>query len=178
MPPFVVICRLSNFMTRQLELERKMRTFSRAIRRSSTIKCCHSSIDLKYFVPILNHGREIRLFSSSSSYNARFTEVLPFRRKPFNSIEINADEVYFEDSSEFGVRLALTLSTFRRSVDDNDRTDAIYLDISISNSHLISIAGAYGFKFHHAEGDIATMLLWLPDFPCKVGAYRDILSVL
>ena len=26
----------------------------------------------------------------------------------------------------------------------------------------------HGFKFHHAEGEIATMLLWLPEGECKV----------
>jgi len=29
----------------------------------------------------------------------------------------------------------------------------------------------YGFKFHHAEGDIASMLLWLRSYPSRVPPY-------
>ena len=37
-----------------------------------------------------------------------------------------------------------------------------YLITGVLYAHLIPICAMHGFKFHNAENDTATMLLWLP----------------
>ena len=45
---------------------------------------------------------------------------------------------------------------------------AVFLKVSTLFGHLIPLAANCGFKFHNAEGDDATMLLWLGKGECKV----------
>jgi hypothetical protein len=38
----------------------------------------------------------------------------------------------------------------------------VWLYIPIELSHLASISAKYGFKYHHAENDMAVLYKWLP----------------
>jgi ADP-ribose pyrophosphatase YjhB (NUDIX family) len=38
-------------------------------------------------------------------------------------------------------------------------------------AHYIPVAGLFGFRYHHAEGEDATLLLWLREGECKVPPY-------
>ena len=45
----------------------------------------------------------------------------------------------------------------------------VFMKVPITHSAVIPIAAEHGFRFHHAEGDAAMLLNWLPaDDPCPV----------
>lgn len=74
-------------------------------------------------------------FHAESSSN-QFTKSLQYSRLPYESVEINVDNLRIEDSAEFGVRLWVTITDLRKTND----IKCIYLKISLNYSHLISIA--------------------------------------
>ena len=41
------------------------------------------------------------------------------------------------------------------------RPSAIWIKVPLTHSHLIPVAAGVGFKYHHAEGDSATMCQWM-----------------
>jgi len=92
------------------------------------------------------------------------TAPLPYREMPFSSVEIDADSLSVDDSSEFSTRLFITVQKLRA-----EKKNAVYLKVSMLYAHYIPMAGLFGFQYHHAEGDVAMLLLWLPqDIECKV----------
>ena len=105
--------------------------------------------------------------NTSSNNN---TNVLPFKDKPYSSIEI--------DTSLFDERLidsALFGSMLFHTINDAEKNNklSIFLKIPIQHANYIQIAGElYGFKFHNAEDNYAIMLKWLPkDIPSRVPPY-------
>ena len=47
----------------------------------------------------------------------------------------------------------------------------VWLHVPIEHSAAAAAASRHGFAFHHAEGDQALLLRWLPDGPCPVPAF-------
>lgn len=93
-----------------------------------------------------------------------FTSPLPYKKLPYNSIELDCEYLPIQDTSEFGSRLYSTIEYSK-----NKNINSIFLRIPMIYSHYIPIAGLYGFKYHRAESDIAYLLLWLPkDLKCNV----------
>ena len=92
---------------------------------------------------------------------------LDYSQLRYNSVEIhlnpNFHSLETNDSTEFTARLYVTLAHLKEK-----QVNAVFLRISSLFGHLIPLAGHYGFKFHNAEGDDATMLLWLGKGECKV----------
>ena len=98
---------------------------------------------------------------------AKFSKVLPFREIAFNSVELEASTLPVNDTSEFGSALYTTISQLRKQ-----GRKAVFLKVNMLYAHYIPIAGMYGFKFHSAEGDYASLLLWLPTKEdCKVPVF-------
>ena len=91
---------------------------------------------------------------TSNHTTARFAEI--HLNPNFHSLETN-------DSTEFTARLYVTLAHLKEK-----HVNAVFLRISSLFGHLIPLAAHCGFKFHNAEGDDATMLLWLGKGECKV----------
>ena len=90
--------------------------------------------------------------------------VLPYRELPFRAVELNVEELPVNDTSEFSTRLFTTLAHLREK-----DMNACYLKVNMLYSHYVTAASMFGFKFHHAEGDHCSLLLWLPDDrPCAV----------
>ena len=105
-----------------------------------------------------------RLFGTSSSSDDHSpTNPLPFTALPFNSIQLDVENMDIDDTAEFGTRLWSTVAAAREK-----GTNAVWLKVPMLFSHFIPVAGLYGFKYHHAEGEVATLLLWLPLSDCKV----------
>lgn len=48
---------------------------------------------------------------------------------------------------------------------------AVWLHVPILQSQCIGPASSLGFRFHHAEGDSATLALWLADGPSRLPAF-------
>jgi 8-oxo-dGTP pyrophosphatase MutT (NUDIX family) len=77
---------------------------------------------------------------------------------------MDVENMDIDDTAEFGTRLWSTVAEAREK-----GTNAVWLKVPMLYSHFIPVAGLYGFKYHHAEGEVATLLLWLPpNVECKV----------
>ncbi|XP_055000894.1 nucleoside diphosphate-linked moiety X motif 6 isoform X1 [Sorex araneus] len=48
---------------------------------------------------------------------------------------------------------------------------AVWLQVPILQSQCIGPASSLGFRFHHAEGDVATLSLWLAEGPSRLPAF-------
>lgn len=96
-------------------------------------------------------GGLIRGVTSSS------TGILPYKELPFASVEMTVESLPVSDTSEFSTRLFETIVHLREQ-----KKNALYLKVNMLYSHYISCASMFGFKFHHAEGDDCSLLLWLP----------------
>ena len=88
---------------------------------------------------------------------------LACKQLKYNSVEIDLDESSCLDSAEFTTRLHVTIKDLKVR-----KMSAAYLRLSSSLGHLIPLAAHVGFRFHNAEGNHATMLLWLAGSECKV----------
>jgi ADP-ribose pyrophosphatase YjhB (NUDIX family) len=112
-----------------------------------------------------------RIQHASFSSSAEPVGLLPFHDRPFNSVQIDIDElssaVYTQDTADFSSYMFRTLSYLR----DVKKTTAVWLTVPMAYSHFMPVAGLYGFKYHRAEGDVATLLLWLGDGESKVPAF-------
>lgn len=71
---------------------------------------------------------------------------------------MNVEDLPVSDTSDFGARLFTTLAHLRTV----EKKNAVYLHVNMLFAHYISVASLFGFKFHHAEGDYCSLLLWLP----------------
>ena len=105
---------------------------------------------------------KIRKFSSSIYETLEYSEI------KYNCVKIdmtNKNSCQIE-SSDFAVKLYSTITSIK-----SKKKSAIFLKFSSLLGHFIPIAANYGFKFHNAEGESATMLLWLLDSENKVPPY-------
>ena len=92
-------------------------------------------------------------------YQSNTNEPLPYKKLPYNSVEIDCSGL---TETEFGTRLSTTIETAKKGI------NALYLNIDMLNSHYIPIAATFDFTYHHAEGREAVLMRWLPDTECKV----------
>ena len=100
-----------------------------------------------------------------SQHAAHAAPLLPFKQLSFKAVEMDVDNLPVTDSSDFSTRLFATLSHLR----SERKTNTVYLKVGMLYSHYITIASMFGFKYHHAEGDHCSLILWLPeDKPCTV----------
>jgi len=94
-------------------------------------------------------------------------ELLPFREVMYEGVEIDCARLghgLLDDAGAFSGALVRTVAALKTM-----RKGAVYLKVDMQQSHCIPIAATAGFQYHHAEGDAATLLLWLPeDVECKV----------
>ena len=108
------------------------------------------------------------LYTFEQSHSSHLCTPLPYNQLKYNSVEIELNSSLLEtnDSTEFTTRLYVTLNHLREK-----KVNAVFLKLSTLFGHLIPLAAHCGFKFHNAEGDSATMLLWLGKGECKVPPY-------
>lgn len=108
-----------------------------------------------------------QIIQHKSLTRTNYTDILPFKRLPYNSVEFDVAKLPVNDTAEFSTRLWTTIGSLR-----NSDVKAVYLKISILYAHYASVASMLGFRYHHAEDDTATMLLWLPQgTDCEVPTY-------
>ena len=149
---------LTMFIASQ-NLFKMQRLLIQSVRRSS-----QTSTNLfRHSAAAVGSWRQQRSFTNKNSSNHDPSTLLPYKSLPFDSIEIDVENVSVDDSAEFGTRLWSTISAVHQT-----GTQSVFLKVPLLFAHFIPIAGLYDFKFHHAEGDVATMLLWLGQTECKV----------
>ena len=109
------------------------------------------------------------LSSSSSNIDigvSNSNNILAYSNGKYNSVIIDVEKVSVDDTSEFASKLWSTINHVKKQ-----GVVAIYINVNMLFSHYIPIAGMYGFKYHHAEGDNAQLLLWIGEGECKVPPY-------
>jgi len=90
--------------------------------------------------------------------------VLPYKELRYRAVQMDVENLPVSDTSDFSTRLFATLSHLRA-----ERKTTVYLRVGMLYSHFITAASMFGFKYHHAEGDSCSLILWLPDdVPCSV----------
>ena len=148
-------------------LVKMQRLLIQSVRRSSSQTSTnlfrHSAAAVSSSVVVRCRHQQQRSFTNKNSSNHDPLTLLPYKSLPFDSIEIDVENVSVDDSAEFGTRLWSTISAVHQT-----GTQSVFLKVPLLFAHFIPIAGLYDFKFHHAEGDVATMLLWLGQTECKV----------
>lgn len=94
--------------------------------------------------------------------------ILPCKTSSHGSVTIDVrDMEEGHDTSDFGIMLISSLAAFR-----NAKRSACWINVPIDLAHLIPIASAHGFRFHHAEGDMATLSIWLvPGVESKIPSF-------
>ena len=102
----------------------------------------------------------VRGFASSSA--ASVPVVLPHANTAHDSVTINVGNLTGEHATTsptaFGAHLESSLASFRGA-----GKTAVWLKLPIAASDYIPVAAAQGFKFHNAEGDEATLALWIKE---------------
>jgi ADP-ribose pyrophosphatase YjhB (NUDIX family) len=97
-------------------------------------------------------------FLSSSAYSS-----LPTTQLPYECVEVHIPSADTVDTAEFAVNLVTTAKKLRC-----EGKSAAFMKVHMDLGHLIPVAGMVGFRFHHAEGEWATLMLHLREGPCKV----------
>jgi len=84
-----------------------------------------------------------------------FNDKYSIQEARFNSVFVNVNDEH-QTSDEFQLILKGLLDSWKRF-----EKKSAFLAIPIDQSHLISVASSYGFKYHHARNDSAVLSLWL-----------------
>ena len=126
------------------------------------------SVGLFGVTPAISHLRGItparRWYESDVSEGTQqMNEPLPYKELPYRGAEIDCGKLMVADSAEFGTRLFMTIMEAKEK-----GVGAMYLKVDMIHSHYIPIAATFGFTYHHAEGQEAVLMRWLPDSECKV----------
>jgi ADP-ribose pyrophosphatase YjhB (NUDIX family) len=117
-----------------------------------------------------------RLWCSSSSLPtkqmpSRFT--LPYREGSHNSIEISIPrEKKAEDTDVFAAATFLEKLTSTINECRERKKASIWVEVPMTRASLIEQMISTGLKFHHAHGELAKLVIWLPeDTACKIPEY-------
>ena len=104
-------------------------------------------------VPNIRASRHLNVASCSST-------LLKWEPSRFKGATVHVEAV----TDEFELQLRNTMTVIKA-----DERKGIWMRVPIQHSAAIAIAHSHGFQYHHAEGDTAMLLNWLPkDEPCPV----------
>ena len=85
--------------------------------------------------PVAATMRCSKMLSTTSDSHA-FTAPLPYKVLPFNSVELDAETLPVQDTSEFGSRLYSTLEECKKN-----GINSIFIRVPMLYSHYIPVAG-------------------------------------
>lgn len=97
-----------------------------------------------------------RLAPLAARGHRRRLSALPFSRLPHSSASIDLGRIpdELDDVAGFSLRLWESVRSLRA-----EGLAAVFLRVPMVFAHLIPAAGVLGFRFHHAEGEVATLLV-------------------
>lgn len=111
------------------------------------------------------------LATNQSEQFEQFDQPLPYEPHTHSSAIIKIPPTPSQPDpfheTNFQTRLEATVLTCR-----NLQKSALWLQVPMSRSRLIEHMSDVGFRYHHAEGDMANLYLWLKDgMECKIPSY-------
>jgi len=146
---------ISHYMINNINMNNKQRIITSQCGKSH---CMVNNINAKN-----KQGIVTSLYTTTTSDDEENLQtLLPFEAHTHNSIKISIDEDVSGDSdnaydiSTFQSKLQATLETAQEL-----HKSAMWIDIDISRSNLISQAAQLGFQYHHASGKKANLCKWL-----------------
>lgn len=97
--------------------------------------------------------------------------LLPYEDGSHNSAKVRVPRETTGDDSPFGKdvfksRLDATIASCRQL-----NKSSIWIDVPMSQGSLLEELYTSGLRFHHAEGDVASLFLWLQDSKCRIPEY-------
>lgn len=107
------------------------------------------------------------LYFCRYEHSAPVRSSLKWEETQFNGVEVNLSQL--EDNTnldEFSARLKDSIRHWKRV-----RKKSVWMKVPIAQSYLIPVAFNHGFSYHHAVGDYAMLLKWLPGGQSKVPPY-------
>lgn len=105
-----------------------------------------------------------RRWAHSSVTPAHGVWQLPVKPARFNGLDVDLAAVSDVPSLEvLEASLNQMLDTARR-----EDKSSVWLRLRMSQGQCFAAAARQGFIFHHAEGDVAMLHIWLPSSPCPV----------
>ena len=149
-------CSISHCMINNINMNNKQRIITSQCSKSHCM--VNNNINTKN-----KQGIVTSLYTTTTTDDEKLIPVLPFEKHTHNSIKISIDE----DISNNGSEDAYDISTFQSKLQATLETaqelhkSAMWIDIDISRSNLISQAAQLGFQYHHASGAKATLCKWL-----------------
>ena len=99
------------------------------------------------------------VLARSSSSSSTHGYALPISRAPFDGllVDLATSSSPPPSPAAFASALACAVNTERTA-----GRGSLWLALTAAQGALMAPAAALGFTFHHAEGDVATLHLWLP----------------
>jgi ADP-ribose pyrophosphatase YjhB (NUDIX family) len=114
-----------------------------------------------------------RMFSSPAGFagvnlgleeqDEEWSDVLPYEDHNHNSAKIVVTHNSAFDRSTFRDRLQDTVEAVKEQ-----GKSSVWVEVPMSRASLIEDMGSLGFAFHHAQGDVANLNLWLREDSNKV----------
>lgn len=110
------------------------------------------------------------IFFSTKRPTPSVVHCLKWDRTEFNGVDVNLDQLDDNLSlEEFDRRLRESILHWRR-----DAKKSVWMKVPVSQSYLIPVAFFHGFNYHHAVGNYAMLLKWLPQqITCNVPPYAS-----
>lgn len=115
-----------------------------------------------------------RMFSSTAGFagvnlgleeqdDEEWSDVLPYEDHNHNSAKIVVTNNFAFDRSTFRGRLVDTVEAVKEQ-----GKSSVWVEVPMNRASLIEDMGSLGFTFHHAQGDVANLNLWLREDSNKV----------
>ncbi|KAL9971720.1 hypothetical protein ACROYT_G017922 [Oculina patagonica] len=118
---------------------------------------------LRRFVNTTGSG----LLLCRNRHSSAVASCLKWEEADFNGVEVNLGQLGENCSlDEFSVRLKESILHWRK-----ERRRSVWMKVPIAQSYLIPVAFDHGFSYHHAVGEYAMLLKWLPGGTNKVPSY-------
>jgi len=127
------------------------------------------------FKKTTKHSIPMSSFTTLKNQFEEFNEVLPYEPHAHGSAMITIPSLTVPDDTNidpfretnFRDRLEATVLACR-----NLKKSALWLQVPMNRSRLIEYMSDSGFQYHHAEGQVANLYLWLNDeIECKIPSY-------
>lgn len=98
------------------------------------------------------------LYLCRNKCNSAEESQLHWNEAYFNGVTVNLDQLGEQCSpGEFSVKLTRSIQQWRK-----EKKKSVWMKVPIVQSYLIPVAFEHGFSYHHAVGDHAMLLKWLP----------------
>ena len=150
----------------------KVSSFTARLVPRNRIQFHHCTSQLPYSM------RSFQTVRNQSDREQEFDEVLPFESHAHGSAIIKIPQKLEKVIKDDNCLDPFRKTDFRRRLEatilacQNLKKSALWFQVPMNRSRLIEDMSDSGFQYHHAEGNIANLYLWLNDkIECKIPSF-------